>query len=79
MSEYPFTMELILEDKDTDLIVKSFATLIKEMRFHRGYVEVVTRDNMVIIRAHAKDVTSLRSLINGVMKSLYLIFITSTI
>lgn len=78
MVEYPFTAEFILENTDAELVMKSFATLTKEMRFNRGYVEVKMKDNVVIIRAYAKDLTSLRSLINGITKSLYLIFTVST-
>lgn len=78
MSEYPFTAEFVLENVDIELIMKSFSTLTREMRFSRGYVEVEPFDGWVVIRAHAKDLTSLRSLVSGIIKSLYLIFTVSS-
>jgi len=44
------------------------------MRFSRGFVSVDVVGDAVVITACARDITSLRSLINGVTKSLYLIF-----
>ncbi|ADY02000.1 MAG: CTAG/PCC1 family protein [Vulcanisaeta sp.] len=43
------------------------------MRFSRGFVSVDVNDNNVIIVICARDLSSLRSLVSGVMKSLYLI------
>ncbi|WP_252900365.1 KEOPS complex subunit Pcc1 [Vulcanisaeta sp. JCM 14467] len=58
-----------------ELVANSFKTLEREMRFGRGFVSVDTNDNGdVVITVCAKDLTSLRSLVNGVLKSLYLIF-----
>ena len=59
---------------DRELIVNSFKTLEKEMRFGRGFVSVGVDDNGdVVITVCARDLTSLRSLVSGVLKSLYLI------
>ncbi|WP_069806746.1 hypothetical protein [Vulcanisaeta thermophila] len=73
MVDYPYTAEFTLEDVDVELIAKSFATLSREMRFSRGYVEVGIRGGAVVITARARDLTSLRSLVSGITKSLYLI------
>ncbi len=63
-----------LRDTDKDLIIKSFKTLEREMRFSRGFVSIGADDDGVTIVVCARDLSSLRSLVNGVMKSLYLIF-----
>ncbi|WP_243675180.1 KEOPS complex subunit Pcc1 [Vulcanisaeta distributa] len=74
MSECEFKAVFTLEGVDKELLIKSFRTLEKEMRFGRGYVSVNVINDDVVIIACARDLTSLRSLVNGVMKSLYLIF-----
>ncbi|ADN50341.1 CTAG/PCC1 family protein [Vulcanisaeta distributa] len=74
MGDCEFKAVFSLEGVDRELIVKSFKTLEKEMRFGRGFVSVDVSDNGVVITVCAKDLTSLRSLVSGVMKSLYLIF-----
>ncbi|WP_054842175.1 hypothetical protein [Vulcanisaeta distributa] len=76
MSECEFRAMFHLEGVDRELVIKSFRTLEKEMRFGRGgFVSVDVRNNDVVITVCAKDLTSLRSLVSGgVMKSLYLIF-----
>ncbi|MGC8543718.1 MAG: KEOPS complex subunit Pcc1 [Vulcanisaeta sp.] len=73
MSECEFKATFLLEGVDKDLIIKSFKTLEKEMRFSRGFVTIEVTNDGVSIVACAKDITSLRSLVNGVVKSLYLI------
>ncbi|GAB6947358.1 hypothetical protein JCM16161A_14880 [Vulcanisaeta sp. JCM 16161] len=74
MNECEFKAVFSLEHVDKELIVKSFKTLEKEMRFGRGFVSIDVRNGDVVITVCAKDLTSLRSLVSGVMKSLYLIF-----
>nr|WP_258167456.1 KEOPS complex subunit Pcc1 [Vulcanisaeta moutnovskia] len=73
MNECTFKTVFSLENVDKELIVNSFKTLEKEMRFSRGFVSVDVNDNNVIIVICARDLSSLRSLVSGVMKSLYLI------
>ncbi len=75
MGDCEFKAVFSLEGVDRELIVRSFKTLEKEMRFGRGgFVSVDVSVNGVMITVCAKDLTSLRSLVSGVMKSLYLIF-----
>ncbi len=75
MGDCEFKAVFSLEGVDRELIVKSFKALEKEMRFGRGgFVSVDVSGNGVVITVCAKDLTSLRSLVSGVMKSLYLIF-----
>ena len=73
MSECGFRAVFNLVGVDRELIVKSFKTLEREMRFGRGFVRVDVDGDNVVITVCAKDLTSLRSLVGGVMKSLYLI------
>ncbi len=73
MGECVFRARFFLEGVDKELIIKSFKTLEREMRFGRGFVKVETDGDNVVITICAKDLTSLRSLVGGVMKSLYLI------
>jgi len=73
LNECTFKTVFSLENVDKELIVNSFKTLEKEMRFSRGFVSVDVNDNNVIIVICARDLSSLRSLVSGVMKSLYLI------
>ena len=73
MIECVFRAVFSLEDVDKDLIVNSFKALEREMRFSRGFVSVDVNGNNVIILICAKDLSSLRSLVSGVIKSLYLI------
>ena len=74
MDECRFKAVFTVEGFDKDLIIKSFKTLEREMRFGRGFVSVDVVGDAVVITACARDITSLRSLINGITKSLYLIF-----
>lgn len=74
LSNCQYKAIFIVRNFDKDLLIKSFKTLEKEMRFSRGFVTINASDDGVIITACARDVTSLRSLINGISKSLYLIF-----
>ncbi len=74
MGECPFRAVFSLRNIDVDLIIKSFKTLEKEMRFSRGFVGIGVDDGGVTIVVCARDLASLRSLVNGVVKSLYLIF-----
>lgn len=74
MGECAFRAVFTVEDSDKDLIMKSFKTLEREMRFGRGFVNVSVINDSVVITVCAKDLTSLRSLVSGVVKSLYLIF-----
>jgi tRNA threonylcarbamoyladenosine modification (KEOPS) complex Pcc1 subunit len=71
--------ELLIRGADRDLMINSFRALVKEMRFHRGYVEVEDSGDGVIVRIIAKDPTSMRSLMNSVIKSIYLILTVSRI
>jgi len=71
--------EILVRGVDTYLIIDSFKALVVEMRFHRGYVTVEEGSDYVMIKVVARDVTSLRSLVNGVLKSLYLILTISRI
>jgi tRNA threonylcarbamoyladenosine modification (KEOPS) complex Pcc1 subunit len=73
LNECTFKTVFSLENVDKELIVNSFKTLEKEMKFSRGFVSVDVNDNNVIIVICARDLSSLRSLVSGVMKSLYLI------
>ena len=74
MSECGFKAVFYLKGVNRELIVNSFKTLEREMRFGRGFVSIDVVDGDVVIMVCAKDLTSLRSLVNGVIKSLYLIF-----
>ena len=74
MGECVFRAVFTVEDSDKDLIMKSFKTLEREMRFGRGFVNVSVINDSVVITVCAKDLASLRSLVGGVVKSLYLIF-----
>ena len=73
MSECEFKAVFSLRGVNRKLIVDSFKTLEKEMRFGRGFVSVGVDDGNVVITVCARDLTSLRSLVSGVLKSLYLI------
>ena len=59
---------------DVNLIARVFTALEKELKFRRGSARVSgVGDGCLEIIITANDLTSLRSLINGVAKSIYLI------
>ncbi len=72
----PSRIEIIVESQDTELLVKlacALKPLEEEMKFHRGYVKIGNPSgNMLQIEGLARDITSLRSLCNGLLKCLYL-------
>ncbi|MGC8597545.1 MAG: KEOPS complex subunit Pcc1 [Thermocladium sp.] len=63
---------------DVNLIAHVFVALEKELRFRRGSARVSGISGECLeITITANDLTSLRSLINGVAKSVYLIELTA--
>ncbi|NPA70283.1 MAG: hypothetical protein GXO26_05680 [Crenarchaeota archaeon] len=60
-------------DKDiVDMLYRSLKPLEKELRFHRGRSKIIIEDSSLILEGDAKDLTSLRSVLNGLLKCLYL-------
>lgn len=68
-------IELKLQERDLlEILRKVFEVTKFEMKFHKGYVDSEVVNNCkFIITIYAKDLSSLRSLVNGVLKTVYLI------
>ena len=58
--------------EDIEKIVRVLKPLEEEMEFNRGKVIIELRDDALNMVGLAKDLTSLRSLCNGLLKCLYL-------
>ncbi|NPA24001.1 MAG: hypothetical protein GXO23_06890 [Crenarchaeota archaeon] len=72
---WDFNTTMVLESPDSSLIVmlyRALKPLEKELRFHRGFSRVRAEDGRLVLEGYARDVTSLRSVINGLLKCLYL-------
>ena len=55
-----------------DALYRAFKPLEREMEFRRGRVKASVSDGRFIVDVECSDATSLRSLVNGVLKSIYL-------
>ncbi len=68
-------IELKLQDKNLlEILRKVFEVTKLEMKFHKGYADSeVVNNHEFIITIYARDLSSLRSLVNGVLKTIYLI------
>ncbi len=73
--EYPLKAEvrLFVNHELSELLEKSFRPLEAETRFSRGFIDARREEGGFVVFIYAKDVTSLRSLISNVIKSIYLI------
>jgi len=72
---WPCTVEIRLESDNSDILTmlyRALKPLEKELKFHRGRSSVTIENRSLILRGDARDLTSLRSVINGLMKCLYL-------
>ncbi len=67
-------VEIRLEsDEDiVKMLHRALKPLERELRFHRGRSKITIEENSLILEGYAKDLTSLRSVINGLLKCLYL-------
>ncbi len=73
MMEFRYTSDLRVKVHDVNVVYKVFQVLKHEMRFSRGFIDVKMDGDELVVQVFAKDVTSLRSLVSGVLKSLYLV------
>ncbi|GEM_PF-3125966 len=75
-AQHPNRIEILIESEDTELLAKIkrvLKPLEEEMRFHRGYVKIGEPSNNVLqVTGYASDITSLRSVCNGLLKCMYL-------
>ena len=69
------TLELEFENsKEFEIVYKVFKVLENEIKFHKGFIQVLSKsNNKLIIQAYAIDLSGLRSLINSVLKMLYIV------
>ncbi len=70
--KYNFKVVVRLTGTKTDYVFKVLKPLEKEMFFSRARVEIKLTNNDLILEGLTRDITSLRSIVNGLLKSIYL-------
>lgn len=77
ISTYRHVMTLEIEfhnSKEFEIVYKTFKVLENEIKFHKGFIQVLNQNqNKLTIKAYAVDLSGLRSLINSVLKMLYIV------
>ncbi len=70
-------IEIILEDSEEHIhnLYRSLKPLEKELKFHRGRCSIELSGSRLVITGYGRDITSLRSVINGLLKCLYLTYL----
>jgi len=72
-SKLKHTLVVEIEHSDPHYVYTSLKPLEREMCFSRGRISISISNSRVTVHGFAADLTSLRSLLNGILKSVYLL------
>ncbi len=77
---YTINIRIRCQDPENiiDVLYRSLSPLSQELRFHRGRCRIEIQSKDLLINGYAKDITSLRSVINGLLKCLYLAYVVAS-
>ncbi len=73
--KWPCEVQVSLSTENEEIVNmlgRALKPLEKELRFHRGSASIYVDGCRLVINGYARDITSLRSVLNGLLKCLYL-------